>query len=467
LALFGCDKRFVGCIVGEKKVAPDRFKGIIYRTTNGGASWYALSTENYLSESYVPFKDIVFDIVAWSENANVGYIAAGEGWVYKTTDYGEHWTREHVDASSKHCFHGIDISWNDDVYAAGDGGNSTGIIATKIGSNWQIEYPFSELELDFLDVTVRNGKPDVVGSKGYHLYKIGDLWYSHHYLPDQQILYCCATFHGFVDRWFCGGSDETIRDPQAEVTDAYHNLFSKAIKGISTGRESYCPGILSSSIYFVGEKGRIFRYFDDSDPWPARMDVYGEYRRVRCEINDHEDPTYAYIYRSSCPDGPYDFVAEFDFPPTNPGQPYIWYDNSVSFNVDYYYKINTSIPNNPVHPSGLPNPSDPPQPPDWFTAEDYPYDDGGMVWLNWHWVSPSYTLHRDGRFFAATSQAERNDSSAVTGKNHEYKIRKRKWYDCPYYEYIYSTPSAVYRTPINNLTPSAPTNLTGEYNERK
>lgn len=154
----------IGCIVGEKKADPDRFKGIIYRTTDGGANWYPLPTANYASEKYVPFKQIVFDIVPFSESPNIGYIAAGEGWIYKTTDYGEHWTRELVDASKQHCFHGIDISFNDDVYAVGDAGNTTGIVATKTSSGWQVEYPFSGLNLNFFDVALPNGDAIIVGS---------------------------------------------------------------------------------------------------------------------------------------------------------------------------------------------------------------------------------------------------------------------------------------------------------------
>lgn len=282
-------------------------------------------------------------------------------------------------------------------------------------------------------------------------------------MPDQEHLYASGTFYQFVDTWICAGSDEVIRQPTGDVYAgaAYHNKFDKCIKGISPACASYFSSILGPSTFFVGKKGRIFRYTVDTDDWPTGMQVYGEYKRVKCEIWDTEDPTYAYIYRSNCPHGPWEFVDEFDFPPTH-GSPYVWYDTTVSFNIDYYYKVNTrEASGNPAHPTGLSNPPDPPQPPNWLTVEDYPNDDGGRTWLNWHWVSPSYTVHRDGLWLVATAGSEYTDTTAVTGQNHTYAVRKRKIYP-EQNEYVYSAPITANCTPINNLAPSAPTNLSGE-----
>jgi hypothetical protein len=450
----------IGCIVGEKKADPHRFKGIIYRTTNGGASWDELPGGNYISEKYVPFKDVAFDIGDYGNPAS-GYIAAGEGWIYNTNDYGETWTRELVDQSKLHCFQGVGIDWlNGTAYAAGDASNSTGIFATLTTSGWQVEYPCADLSLNFFDVTETNGSQYVAASKGYLVYKdwYTQQWATSHQLPDQQVIYAIAPFVDFISMNMFGGSDETIRKGYSGF-GAEHNWRENCIKGVSPSA-AWGQNILSRSTYFVGTNGRIWHYDHDWDPWPPGMYVYGEYQRVRCDIWDSEEPLNVYIYRSTCPEGPYDLVDNFTVPASTW---YTWYDTDVGFNVDYYYRIN-GLPayNNPAHPSGLPDPSFPPQPPQWFTAEDYPNDNGAVVSLHWpDEIDPDFTLYRDGIFLRATTLSQFTDSSAITGKAHSYQIRKRRYYT-PQNDYIYSAPVTSICTPINDVIPSAPTSLTGE-----
>ncbi|MCX8015506.1 MAG: hypothetical protein N2748_05750, partial [candidate division WOR-3 bacterium] len=156
-----------GVIVGEKKADPDRFKGIIYRTTNGGSSWSIV--QNCLYEKYIPFKDVVFQIREGG-NPRLGYIAAGEGWVYQTTNGGQTWFREPVDSTKKHCFHSVafDLFNTNTIYAVGDAGAATGIVAYNSGSGWVVEYPHSNLGLNFFGVSLRDAsRPNIAASKGY------------------------------------------------------------------------------------------------------------------------------------------------------------------------------------------------------------------------------------------------------------------------------------------------------------
>lgn len=441
-----------GCIVGEKKAAPNRFMGKIYRTTNGGSSWDA--SISYSAVKDRPFKDIAFDIREGGHSYE-GRIAAGQGYLYVTSNYGETWsTYQPVPARKDFCFHGIVYNLSSSQWiAAGDAGTATGIVVT---SDAGVEYPYSELDLNFFG-TGSYGNFRVAASKGYVLKKSIENWSNTHILPDQNVFYGINSVSGFTTTYPCAGSDEAFVSTSGNVIS--HN-YGKCLLDVSPAKSSgYGPSLISNNVFAVGRGGRIYKYVLDDDPWPATMSVYGESQRVRCVITDSEDPSYAYVYRSTCPDGPYQLVAEFDIPVGTS----TWYDNTVDFNVDYYYRIgNLPASNNPAHPSNLPDPSNPPQPPASFNAEDVTNDDGGRAYLTWYWQSQiTYALYRDGACIYIGQASEHYDNAAVTGSNHTYKVRIRKYYAAEN-DYIYSAPVTAYCTPQNNLNPSAPSGLAGE-----
>ncbi|MBI4727553.1 hypothetical protein HY768_10130, partial [candidate division TA06 bacterium] len=79
--------RFVGSygwIVGEKKAAPNKYEGVLRRTTNGGTSWLIVSMPALPAGT--AFKDISF------ASNGTGFIACGNGRVLKSTDRGANWT---------------------------------------------------------------------------------------------------------------------------------------------------------------------------------------------------------------------------------------------------------------------------------------------------------------------------------------------------------------------------------------
>jgi hypothetical protein len=450
-----------GFIVGEKKADSDKFKGVIYRTTNSGATWDASVT--YTPAMYIPFKDITFDIREGG-NADIGYIAAGEGYIYKTTNRGANWSREQVDNTKSHCFHGVWIDLTDGtVRAAGDAGNSTGIVVTNTPGGWQVEYPFSELGLNFFDISSEYDAVGIAASKGYLVFKeySNPNWTANHYLSDQQIFYAINICGVYISPYFymLGGSDQTIRKGLDDVGGIFHNAYSQSIKGVSPASSAGHPILPVAVTYFVGTSGTIFKYTHDTYDMSPTATVYGEATRVKFEIYASE-AAHIYVYRTTCPDGPYISVGDFNCPST--GQdPYIWYDTTVDWNIDYYYKISPGlVNNNPAHPTGLDAPPSPPAQPTNFYAGDIPFDDGARVYLAWYWVSPSYTLYKDNRFIQLTTGYEFYDDSATTGVNHTYKIRKREYYT-PENDYIYSAPATVSCTPVNNLVPSAPDSLRG------
>lgn len=256
--------------------------------------------------------------------------------------------------------------------------------------------------------------------------------------------------------------------PEDEIIDQgtrLHSLYAKYLKGVSLTRllGYQGPSILSTYTFFVGKEGRIFRYDPTFDEWPPYATIQGEYKRVKFELWDSEDPRIADIYRSTCADGPYLFIAQIQNLSNNPNNPTIWYDYTVDWNIPYYYLVNGRQPTgNPATPYGLSNPPAKPPTPVNFIAQDKPLDDGGRAYLAWDYTGSSYTLYRDGNFFALLDGYEYNYDSCVTGYNHTFKVRKRQYYSGAG-DYIYSDPAIATCTAINNLVPTAPTNLTGEY----
>ncbi len=442
-----------GCIVGEKKAAPNRFSGKIYRTTNAGTTWDA--SVSYTAAADRPLKDVAFDIRDDGYPYN-GIIAAGQGYVYYTTNYGQNWSTNQPGPYNV-CFQSVIYNLcpggSSQWIAVGDAGTTTGIVVSSDGG---VEYPYSGLSLNFFGVG-SYGNFSIATSKGYCLKKSSGSWSNIHILPDQNVLYGVGSLSGFTTLYMYGGSDEAFTLGSGS---AINHSCGKAILDVSPAKTSgYGPALISSNAFAAGKNGRIYKYTPNDDPWPATMYVYGENQRVRCVITDSEDPSYAYIYRSTCPDGPYQFVAEFDIPVGTT----TWYDYTVDFNVAYYYRIgNLPASNNPAYPTNLPNPANPPQPPGTFSAEDVPNDDGGRVYATWYWQSQiTYALYRDGAPLYVGVGSEYYDNAAFTGSNHTYKVRTRKYYS-PQDDYIYSSPVTANCTPVNNLNPSAPSGLTGE-----
>ena len=453
-----------GWIVGEKKADPDRFKGIIYQTTNGGASWSKLDTNKYHPKKYQPFKGIVFVIHSYPTNRDTGYIAAGEGYIYETTDGGSHWSRRLVDTTKKHCFFRVWVDpYNDTVRTAGDAGQSNGIIATKPpGGNWYVEFPYSGLGLNFFDVSSNGSTMGIACSKGYIIYKdqSHSSYTAAHYLPDQQVLYAlnlhCVNISPVY--YEIGGSDGTIRktsDLSSNAGLAKYNLCNQVIKGVATSPEVGYP-----VTYFVGSGGRVYRLSHDANDWKPYMSVYGEYRRVRIELSGSES-TYGTIYRSTCPDGPFYYVMDFSYPGNN--QPVTLYDYSVDWSgIPYYYTGNGVILcKDTAWVSGLPSAPSPPPTPSNFTVQDKPSDNGGGVHLTWDGAGSSYTLYKDDKYFAAGNMHEYNHDRCVTGYSHNFKVRERQYY-ANESDYRYSAPASANCVAVNNLVPSAPSNLTGE-----
>jgi photosystem II stability/assembly factor-like uncharacterized protein len=453
----------IGCIVGEKKADPDRFKGIIYRTTNGGTTWAAVPSGDCIVQKYVPFKDVVF--VLRPTNCDTGYIAAGEGWIYKTTNGGQNWSREPVDNTKKHCFFGVWVKPNDwTVYAVGDAGPTSGILATKPpGSGWQVEYPCSDFGLNFFDVSAVYSQMGIAASKGYIIWKETGNYTTAHYLPDQQVIYALNMHYVNISPKFyeVGGSDGTIRKTSSLSSNSGSIKANRAwmvIKGVATSSETGYP-----STFFVGSAHKdtafIYRLKHETNDWLPGMNVYGESGRVRIVLHDGSESTSGYILRSTIPEGPHNYVISFNYPGNN--QTITLYDNTVQWSGIPYYYIGTNVilgKDTAWVRDKPPAPSPPPAPVN-FIAQDKPLDDGGRVYLAWDYTGSSYTVYCDNELIALGDIYETNYEKCITGYSHNFKVRKREPYGP---DYRYSDPASANCITTNNVAPSAPTSLTGE-----
>jgi len=128
-----------GWIVGEKKYEPNKYEGVIYWTSDGGASWHL--------PTYVPPLPLPTPFLKVKmANIQVGYISAGNGIVLQTWDGGASWSRCKSPYDTKDSisvwYQGLWVDPNNpqNLWVSGD---AFGIIAksTNGGASWVAYQP--------------------------------------------------------------------------------------------------------------------------------------------------------------------------------------------------------------------------------------------------------------------------------------------------------------------------------------
>jgi photosystem II stability/assembly factor-like uncharacterized protein len=135
----------VGWVVGEKDTEPDKYKGVIYKTTNSGGGWID-QTGNISPMITLPTPFIKVQMI----NTNYGYISCGNGMVLKTEDGGSHWNRKKTPwADSGHPQDSIQVWYNglwvnpnnaNDLWVTGD---AYGLMSHSVngGDSWTVTQP--------------------------------------------------------------------------------------------------------------------------------------------------------------------------------------------------------------------------------------------------------------------------------------------------------------------------------------
>jgi len=113
----GADK---GWIVGEKKAEPNKYRGIVYKTTNGGTDWIDITPPDSVTGPLpTPFLKVRF------ANTQVGYISCGNGIVLKTTNSGTNWSRTTSDPwndtnNTSVWYNGLKVINSNNLWVSGD-----------------------------------------------------------------------------------------------------------------------------------------------------------------------------------------------------------------------------------------------------------------------------------------------------------------------------------------------------------
>lgn len=133
-----------GWIVGEYKHSSEiddtlKYKGVVYKTTDGGGSWIDVTPTQAAVPLPTPFLKVRF------ANANVGYISCGNGIVLKTDDGGTNWSKTSSDPwndtnNTSVWYGGLGLVDGNNLWVSGD---AFGVLSksTDGGANWTAYQP--------------------------------------------------------------------------------------------------------------------------------------------------------------------------------------------------------------------------------------------------------------------------------------------------------------------------------------
>jgi photosystem II stability/assembly factor-like uncharacterized protein len=131
-----------GWIVGEKKVEPNKYQGVIYYTPNDGANWFD-QTGNVSPPLPLPTPFLKVRMVQVGPDYH-GYIACGNGVVLKTDDGGATWSRCKTPWNTKDSisvwYDGLGLVDGSNLWVSGD---AFGVVSksTDAGANWTAYQP--------------------------------------------------------------------------------------------------------------------------------------------------------------------------------------------------------------------------------------------------------------------------------------------------------------------------------------
>jgi photosystem II stability/assembly factor-like uncharacterized protein len=152
----------VGWIVGYKRDNPDKWRGIILRTIDGGDTWSPQTSPSFPGNIQVPFLKVE------AVDIETGWISCGNGYVLRTTNGGYTWRRTHKPLGEDHFgwFWGLHVIDSDNAWVCSD---QTGLVAKTIngGDDWTCKKPGWEISpqdtsLVFNDLDSPEGFPDLI-----------------------------------------------------------------------------------------------------------------------------------------------------------------------------------------------------------------------------------------------------------------------------------------------------------------
>jgi len=155
----------------------DKWKGVIWKTTNGGQSWSQQTNIQPPLPVPIPF----LKVQAISED--VVWVSCGHGYVLRTTNGGENWIRTNKPGGEYH------FGWLRGVYAFSDmiawvASDQSGLVAKTIdgGNSWTVWYPGELIQENLVYFDIYPGNSDakvyLAASNGLMVYTTngGETW---------------------------------------------------------------------------------------------------------------------------------------------------------------------------------------------------------------------------------------------------------------------------------------------------
>jgi len=469
--------------VGWKAASPNKQRGAVWKSADGGSNW-TLQTIPYPDS--IPFYDVMFSRGSYT---NYGYIAAGEGWVYRTANGGANWSREFADGTYGHHYLGIWADPNDPAkaWAVGDAGTGTsakGIVAKRTGSGWTNRKPLSSNNLDFYDVLTYTdfNQAYVSATKGYEADTIpGTAWNGAQVKPAQQTFYGIGGGAGSSLYNGLAGSEGLIvqLDFNGNYMQTEMDSVDFDLHDMSVFRTDL--GVFYAAVA-VGQDGRVFWGGASGSGLggPTISSTPGDkYITVTVHNNDPGNPLYQVVLEKSADnaEGEWSYLTTiYNIPP---GGTAYFDDHGAQNNINYFYRIQSSLKtgydtyNRPNNGYQLPSP---PLAPSNLSVYDIEGDDGGGLWLiwnsNWTGYAAIYRSEGGGPYVCvqtlgvSSGQMWWFDINALTGEQKTYKICNRDFQSGggPVSNWHYSTPcDPASGTAVDNLAPATPTGLAGQH----
>jgi len=409
-----------GWIVGEKNAQPNKFQGIILKTTNGGSNW----TVNHTFSA--PLYDVYFP------SSSEGWVACADGYVLTTRNGGQSWYTWFVEEAEDSISNAFLSVWAVDGSKAWVCGDHSGVVAktTDGGTNWTCYYPFSRvypgaIEGYLTNFSVAGPNPAnfnevyVTCSQGLigHTTDGGASWSTEPFESDDQWFYT-----GWLSSYpfLAAGSSEMFID----ITHYYN--WKDYGKGYDLlGSTSICD-------FVAGTNSAILWHYPNDvtiEDEITSIEATGGYRKVTVNWSGScgaAGTYYFYVYRGLTSVGP--FTLKHTKTYSSPGYHFFnlsWDDNSVDFEQPYWYTVVmsygiTRVPPDDGIPTGRPDPPIPSRP-GGFTISEIGGDQGWKLGLNWNLVSGVDTYYVYRRPNPGAPDELHYIGCTVTGKTGEFE----------------------------------------------
>jgi photosystem II stability/assembly factor-like uncharacterized protein len=511
-----------GWIVGEKNADPNKYRGIVYKTTDGGTNWDSIIPLPSPPNLPTPFLE------AQMVDVSEGYISCGNGMVLKTNDAGASWSRTTTDPWSdinniSVWYGGLHVIDSTNLWVSGD---AYGVVSksTNGGATWTAYLPDEfkqsytfpqgtqtphDPRLANFDAHFSNMNNGVVALSYGKIGKTtngGTSWDTVRYEPQPTWFYDVAKIqsdtclsvgnYGVVHRFNGNDLKESVSNEWYRDTFIV-DFYTVDKKGTST--VGYAAGKKVAGYYNIGQRYMPAHYILDNiwiTEGPSGGD-YHYYLHIRWYTTFEQNTrewTFQQDLRTYLLDHTFSSsVDAIDTQGYSDTTVYYTYVDTLAasaagggnWKTDYYYSIylRTNDPCSPAAYYQKPcfvvkfdeenfdslNPIiSVPDPPSGLTAQDVPDDEGNQIQLIWWSVEDAWSYHigraTDSlgpyRYVKAVLAPCTSyvDSTVQNGITYYYVVLTR-WWGSLYSDYSSSASAQA----IDNTDPPKPTALIGSY----